>query len=102
MIKIFPGHSHFQRFQRFQRECFQVSGNRGSGGGRCFDYPGAKLVAIWGGCKSFLVLFKRMDKVGLIDEYINPCYEALHTESRKNITKDVIETLYSWEAESVS
>lgn len=45
-------------------------------------------------------IFERMDKVGMIDEYIYPCYEALHTESRENLTKSLIETLTRWETET--
>ena len=37
-------------------------------------------------------IFERMEKVGLIDEYIYPCYETLHSESRENLTKSLIET----------
>lgn len=29
-------------------------------------------------------VFERMDRVGMIDTYIFPCYEQLHTESREN------------------
>lgn len=42
-------------------------------------------------------VFDRMDKVGLIDDYIIKCYDVLHLESRKNITDDVIHTLRIWE-----
>lgn len=42
-------------------------------------------------------VFDRMEKVGLIDDYIYPCYEALHTESRENLTSELIETLINWE-----
>lgn len=44
-------------------------------------------------------IFERMDKVGMIDEYIYPCYETLHSESRENLTKSLIETLDRWEKE---
>ena len=42
-------------------------------------------------------MYKRMEKVGLITEYIIPSYETLHTESRSNVTTDLIETLRYWE-----
>lgn len=44
-------------------------------------------------------VFERMEKVGLIDEYIYPCYETLHSESRENLTKSLIETLHRWKKE---
>lgn len=49
------------------------------------------------GC-DYLEIFNRMDKVGLIDNYIIKCYDVLHLESRQNITEDVIQTLLLWEA----
>ncbi len=48
-------------------------------------------------CCDYLDIFNRMDNVGLIDNYIIKNYEVLHTESRKNITADVLETLNIWE-----
>lgn len=42
-------------------------------------------------------IFERMDKVGMIDTYIYPCYEQLHTESRENLTASLINTLVRWE-----
>lgn len=42
-------------------------------------------------------IFERMDKVGMIDSYIYPCYEQLHTESRENLTLSLIDTLNRWE-----
>lgn len=44
-------------------------------------------------------IFERMDGVQLIDEYIYPHYETLHTESRENLTSSLIETLTRWENE---
>jgi hypothetical protein len=38
-----------------------------------------------------------MNKVGLIHDYLMACYDTLHTESRENVTADVIETLKYWE-----
>lgn len=42
-------------------------------------------------------IFRRMHKVGLIHDYLIACYDTLHTESRENVTADVIETLNYWE-----
>ena len=42
-------------------------------------------------------VYRRMARVNLIDEYIIPCYEVLHSESRENVTKDIIYTLELWE-----
>lgn len=43
-------------------------------------------------------MLDRMDAVGLIDNYIYPHYEALHSEGRENLTDNIIETLNRWEA----
>ncbi|MDE5807410.1 MAG: DUF3791 domain-containing protein [Muribaculaceae bacterium] len=48
------------------------------------------------GC-SYREIFERMDRVGLIDRYIYPCYETLHAESRENLTASLVETLIRWE-----
>ena len=45
-------------------------------------------------------VFERMDRVGVIDSYIYPCYEQLHTESRENLTTSLIETLERWEQQT--
>ena len=42
-------------------------------------------------------IYQRMVRVNLIDDYIIPCYEVLHSESRENVTKDIIYTLELWE-----
>ena len=42
-------------------------------------------------------VFERMDRIGMLDEYIYPCYETLHTESRENLTQSLVETLRRWE-----
>ncbi|MBR1545663.1 MAG: DUF3791 domain-containing protein [Prevotella sp.] len=44
-------------------------------------------------------IYKRMEKVGLIHDYIIACYDTLHTESREHVTADIIETLLFWEKE---
>lgn len=43
-------------------------------------------------------MLNRMENVGLIDNYIYPHYEALHSEDRNNLTDNIIETLNRWEA----
>lgn len=45
----------------------------------------------------YLEVYRRMDAVKMIDEYIIPNYEALHSESRKNVTEGLIDTLKRWE-----
>lgn len=47
-------------------------------------------------CKASDV-YKRMERVGLIHDYIIPYYDVIHTESRENVTADIIETLEFWE-----
>ncbi len=42
-------------------------------------------------------IFERMERVGIIDNYIYPYYETLHTESRENLTLSLIDTLERWE-----
>ena len=42
-------------------------------------------------------MYSRMHKVGLIEDYIIPCYDVLHTESRQNVTLDIVKTLAIWE-----
>ena len=43
------------------------------------------------------VMYARMNRIHLIDEYILPCYEVLHSESRKNVTADILKTMELWE-----
>lgn len=45
-------------------------------------------------------MYIRMNAVGMIDQYIIPCYSTLHTESRETLTTSLIETLTRWEAEA--
>lgn len=47
----------------------------------------------------YLDVYLRMDAVKLIDEYIIPNYEVLHSESRRNVTEGLIDTLKRWEAD---
>lgn len=42
-------------------------------------------------------MYLRFVRINLIDEYILPCYEVLHGESRENVTKDIIHTMQLWE-----
>lgn len=42
-------------------------------------------------------MYLRMERIGLISDYIIPCYEQLHSESRKNITEDILKTISIWE-----
>jgi len=46
--------------------------------------------------------FERMDKVDMLDTYIYPFYEQLHTESRENLTTSLIDTLLRWEKQSTN
>lgn len=48
----------------------------------------------------YIEIFERMDGVGMIDKYIYPFYETLHTESRENLTTSLIDTLNRWENET--
>ena len=43
-------------------------------------------------------VFNRMKRLGMIEKYIYPNYETLHTESRDNIALDMIECMNQWEA----
>ena len=45
----------------------------------------------------YLEVYRRMDSVKMIDEYIIPNYEVLHSESRRNVTEGLIDTLKRWE-----
>lgn len=47
-------------------------------------------------CKATEV-YRRMERVGLIHDYIIPYYDTIHTESRENVTSDIVETLEFWE-----
>ncbi len=42
-------------------------------------------------------VYSRMKRVGMIERYIIPHYESLHTESRENIANGMIECLNQWE-----
>lgn len=46
---------------------------------------------------SYKEVYQRMKHVGLIEKYIIPYYETLHTESRENIALGIAECLEEWE-----
>lgn len=41
--------------------------------------------------------YQRMKRVNLIDGYILKHYDAIHSESRKHITEDIVGCLLDWE-----
>lgn len=43
-------------------------------------------------------MYERMKAVNLFSELIYPCYETLHTQSRRIVTEDILEALYRREA----
>ena len=45
-------------------------------------------------------VFERMERVGMIDDYILPNYEPLHSESREVLAERLVECLTNWEAEA--
>lgn len=47
--------------------------------------------------KPYQEVYQRMKRVGLIEKYILPHYETLHTESRENIASGIAECLKEWE-----
>lgn len=47
---------------------------------------------------SYQEVYDRMNRVNMIDDYIYPCYETLHTESRENLAAGLIDCLKTWEA----
>ena len=49
--------------------------------------------------EDYFEIYKRMNKVGMIDQYLIPFYNTLHTESRENLTDSLIESLERWEAQ---
>lgn len=42
-------------------------------------------------------VYARMKAVGMIEKYIIPHYDVLHTESRASVTAGIIDTLKRWE-----
>ena len=47
---------------------------------------------------SYTDVYQRMKRVGLIERYIIPHYDTLHTESRENIAQGIAECLKEWES----
>ncbi|MBR6520387.1 MAG: DUF3791 domain-containing protein [Paludibacteraceae bacterium] len=48
---------------------------------------------------SYQEVYKRMERVGMIDNYIVPNYEPLHSESREVLAERMVECLINWEKE---
>ena len=46
---------------------------------------------------SYKDVYQRMKRVGMIEQYIIPHYDTLHTESRENIAEGMVECLNEWE-----
>ncbi len=57
----------------------------------CIESVASKL-----NCSSSDV-YQRMQDVNLIEGYILKHYEAIHSESRENITNDILDCLNIWE-----
>ena len=49
---------------------------------------------------SYSDVFRRMERVGMIDNYILPNYEPLHSESREVLAERLVECLTHWEVVS--
>lgn len=47
--------------------------------------------------KPYHEVYDRMMRLGLIDNYIYPCYDTLHTESRDNLVADLLACMDNWE-----
>lgn len=47
----------------------------------------------------YLEVYNRMKRLGIIDNYIYPNYETLHTESRENIVADLLDCMNQWEVQ---
>lgn len=45
---------------------------------------------------------RRLDKVGLIKNLIQRCYDTLHTESKEAVANDIVEALHNWEKEGLA
>ncbi len=46
---------------------------------------------------SYKEVYDRMKRLDLIDRYIYPCYDTLHTESRENLVQDLLGCMDNWE-----
>lgn len=49
----------------------------------------------------YIEVYNRMRKVDLINKFILPHYDMLHTESNEYLIEDVIECLTNWEKNTV-
>ena len=47
--------------------------------------------------RDYSEVYNRMNKVGMIENYILPNYEPLHSESREILAERLIECLENWE-----
>ena len=47
---------------------------------------------------NYIDVYNRMKNVGLIENYIVPNYETLHTESREILVDRLLECLNNWES----
>lgn len=45
----------------------------------------------------YLDVYKRMQRLGMIERYILPNYETLHSESRENLVAGILEYFENWE-----
>ena len=48
---------------------------------------------------SYSEVYQRMNRVGMIENYIVPHYETLHSESRESLAQGMVECLEEWEKE---
>ena len=48
---------------------------------------------------SYKEIYSRMNRVGMIDNYILPNYEPLHSESREVLAQRMVECLNHWESQ---
>lgn len=42
-------------------------------------------------------VYERMKRLGIIENYIYSNYETLHSESRENLAKEMVECMNRWE-----
>lgn len=49
---------------------------------------------------SYSEVYQRMNRIGMIEGYILPNYEPLHSESREVLAERMVECLNHWEAKS--
>lgn len=58
-------------------------------------------MAIEGGAKKMHIsgheMYSRLQQQGLIHNYLIPCYEELHTQSREWLVDTTVEALNNWE-----